>query len=259
MTDLSFNTRATSIDLAITCLDLTSLEGSETEEQLRTLCDRATQPDSADDSVPSVAAVVLYPRFISQVGEMLGGSTVKVAAVNAFPLPDAPLDERLAEIRRAVADGADEIDMVLNRGLMERGASAETVEEIARSKEAAAGALLKVILETGELGTPERIREAALLAVNAGADFIKSSTGKVGSGVTREAALTMMEVARAHAEHDGRAVGVKLSGGVRTVEDALGYLELVERTLGEEWLRPERFRIGASSLLDELVRARREA
>jgi deoxyribose-phosphate aldolase len=245
-----------SYDLAIRCLDLTSLDGSETEEQVRALCGRALRPDAEDPTVPSVAAVVLYPRFVRLAAEILGDAPVRVASVAGFPFAEGSLESRLQEIRQAVADGAGEIDVVMNRSAFDEGREEEVSTEIAGAKQAAGPALLKVILETGELATSKRIEEAAHLAMSAGADFIKSSTGKVGSGITHDAALAMMEAVRDHGEETGRSVGVKVSGGVRTAEQALSYLELLEKTLGDEWLSPDRFRIGASSLLDQLVALR---
>lgn len=242
-----------SLHLAIRCLDLTSLDGDETKEQVVELCDRAVGPGPEDSSIPSVAAVVLYPSMVSVAANELAGSGVRVASVAGFPEADGPLENRLAEIRRAVADGADEIDIVLNRPLFESGRADEAAEEIRRAKVAAGSSTLKVILETGELGSADRIREASVLAMGAGAQFLKSSTGKVGTGATPEAAVTMMEAARDFHRETETAVGIKVSGGVRTAEQALTYLDLLESKLGADWLTPERFRIGASSLLDDLV------
>ena len=259
MSDAPSQSRATSsVDLAIRCLDLTSLEGDETKEQVLELCERGLRPDPGDASIPSVAAVVLYPSLVSVAASRLEGTGVRVASVAGFPTPDGPLEDRLEEIRGAVDDGADEIDIVLNRPLLLSGRPEEASEEIWRAREAAGPSMLKVILETGELKTSERIREAAGLAMEAGADFLKSSTGKAGIGATPEAALVMMEAARDFHRTKGTAVGIKVSGGVRTPEQARSYLEMLEETLGTDWLTPERFRIGASMLLDELVRARSE-
>jgi deoxyribose-phosphate aldolase len=250
---------APALELAIRCLDLTSLEGSETQEQVRSLCEKAVRPAPNDPDVPSVAAVVLYPAMVLEAVERLKGTGVKVASVAGFPIADAPLDDRLEEIRGAVRSGADEIDIVLNRALFLSGRGAEAAEEITRAKEASGSALLKVILETGELGSVERITEASSLAMSAGAEFLKTSTGKVGEGATEAAAWAMMEEVRAFHMETDRAVGVKISGGVRQTEQALRYEELVEQTLGLDWLTPERFRIGASSLLDDLVEGLRRA
>jgi deoxyribose-phosphate aldolase len=258
--DLSSDPPLTSsLHLAIRCLDLTSLEGTETSAQIAALCDRAIRPDPENHETPSVAAVVVYPPFVSIAAERLRGTGVKVATVIGFPVPTEPLPKRLAEIHAALDAGADEIDIVLNREAFLSGRKEEAGEEISKSKEAAGSAPLKVILETGELASEERIRKAAMLAMSAGADFLKSSTGKVGTGATPEAALAMMEAVRGFHEQGGRAVGVKLSGGIRTTDQALGYIEMLEEKLGPDWLTPERFRIGASALLDDLVARLRAA
>jgi deoxyribose-phosphate aldolase len=255
----SLSSTSPSLDLAIRCIDLTSLDGEETKEQVLELCDRAVRPDPEDASIPSVAAVVLYASKVSVAADRLGGTGVLVASVAGFPGAEGRLEDRLAEIRRAVADGADEVDIVLNRPLFLAGSTQEAAEEIRRAREAAGSSTLKVILETGELQTSERIREAAMVAMQAGAQFIKSSTGKVASGVTPESALVMMEAARDFQRETGAVVGIKVSGGVRTAQQAMRYLDLLESTLGPEWLTPDRFRIGASSLLDDIVtRARAE-
>lgn len=170
-----------------------------------------------------------------------------------FPTPTEPLPKRLAEIHAAIDAGADEIDIVLDRHALTSGRREEAGEDVARCKEAAGPAALKVILETGELGAADRVRDAAMVAMSSGADFIKSSTGKVGTGATREAARTMMEAVRDFHSETGRAVGVKVSGGVRTSKQAMEYLRMLREVLGEEWLTPERFRVGASSLLNDLV------
>ncbi|MGH2711849.1 MAG: deoxyribose-phosphate aldolase [Actinomycetota bacterium] len=238
------------IELAIRCLDLTSLDGSETPERIRALCERAIRP--APDT-PSVAAVVVYPPHVVTAADALRDSDVKVATVVGFPIPTEPLPKRLAEIHSAIELGATEIDMVLNREALEAGRSEEAADEITQAKEAADLATLKVILETGELRTDERIHRAALLAMSAGADFLKTSTGKVGTGATPEAAVVMMRAVGDFHGQTGKAVGVKISGGIRTADQALGYLEIVEGELGEGWLTPDRFRIGASTLLEVLL------
>jgi deoxyribose-phosphate aldolase len=251
--DLSPSNATPSSHLAVRCLDLTSLDGDETEERIRALCDRAVQPDPNDPEIPSVAAVVLYPAKVAEAAGRLAGTAVKVASVAGFPSAEGPLEVRLAEIRRAVEDGAAEIDIVLNRPLFLSGRTDEARVEIRRAKEAAGSATLKVILETGKLESPARIRDAAMLAMTSGADFIKTSTGKVGTGATIAGAKAMMEAAGEFHGDTGIGVGIKVSGGVRTAEQAMDYLELLEDTLGSAWLTPDRFRIGASALLDDLV------
>lgn len=247
------------LQLLVRCLDLTSLEGSETEEQVAELCRRGLRPDpDRPEEVPSVAAVVLYPAFVAIAARELADSGVHVASVAGFPVPNQPLEARLEEIRGAVDDGADEIDIVLNHSLFLSGRTEEAEAEIAAAKEACGNRPLKVILETGEL-EPLRIRDAALLAASAGADFVKSSTGKTAVGATPDAARAMVDAIVDYRQDSGRAVGIKVSGGVRSLEQALDYLAIVEEGLGEEWLTPERFRIGASRLLDELVTHLRRA
>jgi deoxyribose-phosphate aldolase len=236
---------------AIRCMDLTSLEGTETPEAIVALCAKAERPAPG---VPSVAAVCLFPAFVPVAVERLRGTGVAVAAVaGGFPTGLGPLETRLEEISGAVHAGADEIDIVLNRSLFLGAREAEAREELLAAREAAGPALLKVILETGELGSLDQVRRAATLAMEADADFIKTSTGKVGVGATLPAALCMMEAIRDVRERSGREVGIKVAGGIRTPEQAMTYLEAVRATLGTGWLRPERFRIGASSLLDAVL------
>ncbi len=254
MTELPSGTRASSrLDLAIRCLDLTSLDGSETREWVIALCHKALRPDADDPTVPSVAAVVLYPALVPIAVETLKGTGVSVASVAGFPGAEGDLGARLEEIRGAVDAGAEEVDIVMNRALFLSGEREAASREISLSKEAAGSAVLKVILESGELGTQELVGDASRLSMSAGADFLKSSTGKTATGVTPEAARTMMEAARGFHQETGRAVGIKLSGGIRTARQALGYLEMLEETLGRDWLTPARFRLGASALLDDLI------
>jgi deoxyribose-phosphate aldolase len=242
------------LDLAIRCMDLTTLEGSDTVGKVVALCAKAVRPNPVDASVPSVAAVCLYPHLVPTAVAQLAGTGVKVASVaGGFPSGLAPLPSRLQEIREAVAMGADEIDIVLNRSLFLGGRYAEAFEELLAAREAAGVAHLKVILETGELGSYDRIRQASMLAMAAGADFIKTSTGKIGVSATMPNALCMMEAAREFHRDTGRMVGVKVAGGVRASKQAIGYLVLVHETLGPAWLTPDLFRIGASSLLNDVL------
>ena len=235
--------------LAISLLDLTSLSEDGTEEQIAGLCRRAMAP--APGARPA-AAVCVLPRFVGSARRALSGSGVRVAAAAGdFPSGQAPLVERLAEIRRAVADGADEIDAPAT---FVRNPDAVAAREVAAMREACGGAALKVILETGALGSPDRIRRAAEAAIAEGADFLKTSTGKVAPGATPDAVRRLLECAAAA----GRRVGVKASGGIRTRGDAFRWLDLAEEILGAGALEPPRFRIGASSLLDDLVAAARE-
>ena len=222
------------LDLAIRCMDLTTLEGT--------------------DTVGKVIAMCLYPHLVPVALAQLKGSSVKVASVaGAFPAGLGPLGARLAEIREVVDLGAHEVDIVLNRSYFLGGQYAPCFEEIVAAREAAGDAHLKVILETGELGSYDRIRQASVLAMAAGADFIKTSTGNIGVNATLPAALCMMEAARDFFHETGRRVGVKVAGGVRASKQAIQYLVLVYETLGPEWMTPDRFRIGASTLLNDVL------
>jgi deoxyribose-phosphate aldolase len=242
------------LDLAIRCMDLTTLEGADTPGKVVAVCAKAVRPDPTDPSIPSVAAVVIYPTLVPVAAGQLKGTGVHVASVaGAFPSGLGPLDERLDEIRDAVRMGADEIDIVLNRSQFLAGRYRRAFDEVAASKEACGPAHLKVILETGELGSYDQIRKASVLAMSAGADFIKTSTGKIGVGATLPTALCMMEAARDFWHETGRRVGVKVAGGVRQSKQAIQYLVLLHETLGPEWMTPDRFRIGASTLLNDVL------
>jgi deoxyribose-phosphate aldolase len=242
------------LDLAIRCIDLTTLEGSDTAGKIVALCSKAIRPDPLDASIPSVAAVCLYPQLVPVAVAQLAGTGVRVASVaGAFPGGLGPLDARLREIAEVVALGADEVDIVLNRSLFLSGRYREAFQEIAEARIAAGAAHLKVILETGELGSYDRVRQASVLAMAAGADFIKTSTGKIGTGATLPVALCMMEAAREFHGQTGRRVGVKVAGGVRRSKQAIQYLVVLAETLGEAWLTPDLFRIGASTLLNDVL------
>ncbi|MGZ8763145.1 MAG: deoxyribose-phosphate aldolase [Acidimicrobiia bacterium] len=242
------------LELAIRCMDLTTLEGTDTTGKIVAMCAKAMHPDPMRPEVPSVGAVCLYPQLVPVAVEQLRGSGVAVASVaGGFPSGLGPLDARLQEIRDVAAAGADEIDIVLNRSLFLGGRYAEAFEELVAAREAAGSAHLKVILETGELGSYDRVRQASMLAMAAGADFIKTSTGKISVNATLPSALCMMEAARDFQQQTGRRVGVKVAGGVRRSKQAIQYLVLVHETLGSEWMTPELFRIGASSLLNDVL------
>ena len=242
------------LDLAIRCCDLTTLEGSDSPGKVRQLASKAIRPAPGDPSIPHVAALCVYPNLVPTAVEALRGSGVKVASVaTGFPSGQMPLELRLEEIERAIDAGADEIDIVISRGLFLAGAERSVFDEVASSKKAAGEAHVKAILETGELGSYDRIRRAALVAMAAGADTIKTSTGKVSPASTLPAALVMAEAIRDFEEYGGRAVGLKVAGGIRTAKDAIRYLVIVHETLGDDWLTPDRFRIGASSLLNDLL------
>jgi deoxyribose-phosphate aldolase len=242
------------LDLAIRMIDLTTLEGADTPGKIRALSAKAVRPDPGDASVPSVAAVCVYPSLVAIARRALAGTTVKVASVaTAFPSGQAPLDVKLADVRAAVEAGADEIDMVIDRGAFLSGRIGQVYDEIVAVKEACGDAHLKVILETGELGTYDAVRRASLVAIAGGADFIKTSTGKVSPAATLPVTLCMLEVIRDVHDETGLVVGMKPAGGIRTAKQAIQYLCVLHETLGVEWLTPDRFRLGASSLLNDLL------
>jgi deoxyribose-phosphate aldolase len=242
------------LELAIRCCDLTTLEGQDTPGKVAALCSKAIRPDPSDPGVPSVAAVCVYPNLVAGAVARLAGSPVKVASVaTAFPSGQSPLPVKLDEVARVVELGADEVDMVIDRGAFLSGRYTQVFEEIVAVKEACAGAQLKVILETGELGTFDNIRRASLLAIAAGADFIKTSTGKLPSAATLPVQLVMLEAVRDVYEESGRRVGVKAAGGIRSSKNAIQYLVQVYETLGPAWLTPDLYRIGASTLLNDIL------
>jgi deoxyribose-phosphate aldolase len=242
------------IRLAISMLDLTTLEGKDSEGRVRQLCQKAIRPMSGDPTVPHVAAVCVYPTLVPVAKEALEGSGVKVASVSTgFPAGLVPLPVKIEDTRRAVAMGADEIDMVIDRGAFLAGEYDRVFEEIVAVQEACGGAHLKVILETGELETYDNVRKASHLAMLAGADFIKTSTGKIQPAATPGVVLVMLEAIRDHYRETGRRVGLKPAGGIRTSKQALHLLVLVKETLGDAWLTPNLFRIGASTVTNDLL------
>jgi deoxyribose-phosphate aldolase len=242
------------LDLAIRMMDLTTLEGADTPGKVRALSAKAIRPDPLDPTVPSVAAVCIYPSLVRVARRALAGSTVKVASVaTAFPSGQASLDVKLDDVRAAVEAGADEIDMVIDRGAFLSGRIGQVYDEIVAVKDACGSAHLKVILETGELGTYDAVRRASLVAIAGGADFIKTSTGKVAPAATLPVTLCMLEVIRDVHEETGAVIGMKPAGGIRTAKQAIQYLCLVHETLGAEWLTPDLFRFGASSLLNDVL------
>jgi deoxyribose-phosphate aldolase len=242
------------IRLAISMIDLTTLEGKDSEGKVRQLCQKARHPLPGDASVPHVAAVCVYPTLVATAREALRGSGVKVASVaTGFPAGLVPLEAKLTDTRRAVEAGADEIDMVIDRGAFLSGEYEKVFDEILRVKEACGRAHLKVILETGELETYDNVRKASHLAMAAGADFIKTSTGKVAPAATPPVVLVMLEAIRDHYLETGRRVGMKPAGGIKTSKQALHLLVLVKETLGDAWLTPDLFRLGASTLTNDLL------
>ncbi|WP_405092370.1 deoxyribose-phosphate aldolase [Micromonospora sp. NBC_01392] len=272
--------KAEAIDLAIRMVDLTTLEGADTPGKVRALAAKALRPDPADPSCPHVGAVCVYPAMVPYVAEVLRGSdagsgrpsggpgqahgaapagvgTVHLASVaTSFPSGQAPLEIKLADVRAAVEAGADEIDMVINRGSFLAGRYQEVYDEIVATKDACGDAHLKVILETGELATYDNVRRASWLAMLAGGDFIKTSTGKVPVAATLPVTLVMLEAVRDFRAATGRQVGVKPAGGIKNTKDAIKYLVMVNETVGADWLDPDWFRFGASSLLNDLLMQR---
>jgi deoxyribose-phosphate aldolase len=242
------------LQLAIRCTDLTTLEGADTPGKVAALCSKAIRPDPSDANVPSVAAVCVYPNLVPVAVERLRGTGVNVASVaTGFPSGQYPTDLKVTDARRAIEAGADEIDMVIDRGAFLSGRYAKVYDEIVKVKEAVGDTHLKVILETGELGTYDNVRRASLLAMAAGADFIKTSTGKINPAATLPVALCMLEAIRDVHEETGRVVGFKPAGGVRAAKQAIQHLVLVHETVGPDWLTPQLYRIGASSLLNDIL------
>ncbi|MBA2373240.1 MAG: deoxyribose-phosphate aldolase [Chloroflexi bacterium] len=242
------------LELTIRMIDLTTLEGKDTPGKIRALCAKAMRPKPGDRTIPSVAAICVYPALVAEAKEALRGSTVKVASVaTGFPSGQTFRDIKLTETRAAVEAGADEIDMVIDRGAFLAGDYLTVFEEIVDVKEASGTAHLKVILETGELETYDNVRRASVLAMAAGADFIKTSTGKVTPAATLPATLVMLEAIRDFEKATGRQVGMKPAGGIRTAKDAIQYLVVLYETLGPRWMSPDWFRFGASSLLNDVL------
>jgi len=245
------------LDLAICTVDLTTLEGADTPGKVRAMCAKARRPDPQDPAVPPVAAVCVYPDLVETARREVAGSPVAVASVaTAFPSGRASLAVKLADTQDAVRAGADEIDMVIDRGAFLAGRYGQVFSEIRAVREACGPAHLKVILETGELATLDNVARASWLAMLAGADFIKTSTGKVSPAATLPVAQVMLSAVRDFEQVAGRQVGVKVAGGIRTAKDAIRYLVLVNETAGPRWLTPALFRIGASSLLNDLLMQR---
>jgi deoxyribose-phosphate aldolase len=242
------------LELAIRTTDLTTLEGADTPGKVAALSSKAIRPDPSDPGIPSVAAICVYPNLVPIARERLQGTGVKVAAVaTGFPSGQYPTALKVADVRSAVEVGADEIDMVIDRGAFLSGRYAKVYDEIVQTKEACGEAHLKVILETGELGTYDNVRRATLLAIAAGADFVKTSTGKVSPAATLPVALCMLEAVRDVFEETGRRVGFKAAGGIRQAKQAVQHLVIVHETLGPDWLTPDLYRLGASSLLNDIL------
>jgi deoxyribose-phosphate aldolase len=239
---------------AVSMMDLTTLEGNDTPGKIAFLCRKAMQPLDPRYQVPSCAAVCVYPNLVRIARKFLEHSSVKVASVaTAFPAGLMPAKLKLREVRDAVRDGADEIDMVINRANFLAGEYGRVFDEIAAIKEACGAVRLKVILETGELQTYDNVRLASEVAMRAGADFIKTSTGKISPAATMPVTLVMLEAIRDYFYETGIRIGMKPAGGIRTAKEALAYLVMVKETLGDDWLTPALFRFGASTLLNDVL------
>ncbi len=242
------------LKLVIKMIDLTTLEGKDTPGKVRGLCTKALLPLDTDPSLGPCAAICVYPNMVTTAKKALEGSTVKVASVaTSFPAGMSPLPVKLEDVRRAIDFGADEIDMVIDRGAMLMGDYGKVFDEIAATKEACGDVHLKVILETGELGSLDVVRKASEIGIAAGGDFIKTSTGKIQPAATPAVTLVMLETIRDHFYATGRRIGMKPAGGVRTAKQSLHYLVLVKETLGDAWLTPDLFRFGASALLNDVL------
>jgi deoxyribose-phosphate aldolase len=246
--------KLTGLKLVVSMMDLTTLEGKDTPGKVAYLCRKAIQPADPRYDVPSCAAVCVYPNLVRAAKSFVGDSEVKVASVaTAFPSGAMPLRVKLQDTRAAVNDGADEIDMVIDRGAFLAGEHARVADEIATIKNACGSAHLKVILETGELQTYDNVRLASEIAMRAGADFIKTSTGKVQPAATLPVTLVMLEAIRDYFFATGRRIGMKPAGGIRTAKEALAYLVMLSETLGDDWLTPDLFRFGASTLANDVL------
>jgi len=248
--------------IAVSMVDLTTLEGKDSPQKVRALCAKAVRPDAKDPTIPHVGAICVYPELVETAYEALAGSGVHLASVaTGFPSGQYPIDLRLEDVRRAIESGADEIDMVISRGTLLTGDDGRVHDEIRAVKDVCTStrtpdgtiAHLKVILETGELETYDLVRHASDLAIDAGADFIKTSTGKIAPAATMGVTLVMLEAIREHYLRTGVRIGMKPAGGIKTAKQALHYLVMVKETLGDDWLTPDLFRFGASSLLNDLL------
>lgn len=242
------------LELALRMMDLTTLEGSDSEGKVRQLCNKAMHPYTELPNIPSVAAVCVYPNRVALAKSILKDSSISIASVaTAFPSGMSSLQIKLDDVRYAVSEGADEIDMVISRGAFLSGEYAKVYDEIAQIKEACGSAHLKVILETGELGSLENVRMASDLAMKAGADFIKTSTGKIAPAATMPVVLVMLHAIRDYYHSTGVKIGMKPAGGIRSSKQAIQYLVMVKETLGNDWLDPSLFRFGASSLANDVL------
>ncbi len=250
---LSMMTEPEAYRFILGSIDLTTLEGSDNKAVVKSLCEKAVGFCNEKRNIPTTAAVCVYPTFVAQAKTALRGTNVKVASVaGAFPAGQSPIEIKLAEIKYAIQQGADEIDMVISRGKFLEGNYQEVYDEIRAIREVCKDVVLKVILETGELKTPQNIYRASQLAIVAGADFIKTSTGKIAVNATPEAFLVMMDAIKLHHSKTGKKVGIKAAGGIADSETALQYVNLLTRVLGKDWLSNTYFRIGASRLATKI-------
>lgn len=262
------DSKVRALKMAISMIDLTTLEGKDSEGKVHAMCQKAIHPKPGDDSIPHVAAVCVYPNMIKFAKDAVRNSGVKVASVaTAFPSGQYPLKLKLEDVKRCIADGADEIDMVISRGEFLSGDYEFVFNEIKEIKETCISSAiqysekhktehevhLKVILETGELETYDNVRKASMIAMMAGGDFIKTSTGKVQPAATLPVTLVMLEAIRDYYNETGVKIGMKPAGGIKTAKDAIAYLVLVKETLGEDWLTPDLYRLGASSVLNDIL------
>ena len=246
--------KITALKLALSMIDLTTLEGQDTPGKVRQLCQKAAHLHDSLPGLPHVAAVCVYPTMVGVAKQALAGSGIKVTSVaTAFPSGQTPLNIKLEETRIAVQEGADEIDMVLSRGAFLQGEYTRVFDEIVAVKDACGDAHLKVILETGEIGTLDRVRRASVLAMQAGAAFIKTSTGKIQPAATMPVTLVMLQAIRDYYYETDRRVGMKPAGGISRAKQAIQYLVMLRETLGQDWLTPDLFRFGASSLANDLL------
>ncbi len=246
------------IDTAISMVDLTTLEGADTPGKVKAMSAKALHPDPTDPTTPSVAAVCVYGDLVYVAREVVGDRIHVAAVTTAFPSGRASINVKLADTKEAVDAGADEIDMVIDRGAFLTGNYSKVFEEIVAVKEVCGDAHLKVILETGELKTLDNVRKASWLAMKAGADFIKTSTGKVAPAATLPVTLVMLEAVRDYYQETNIQIGVKAAGGIKTSKDAIKYLVMVNETVGDAWLTPDLFRFGASTLLNDLLLQRQK-
>ncbi|NVN96433.1 MAG: deoxyribose-phosphate aldolase [Bacteroidetes bacterium] len=240
--------------IILNCIDLTTLEGADTKNKVNTLCEKGLTYHQKGNNIPNVAAICVYPTFAKQVSEKLKNSGIKTACVaGAFPSGQSPLFVKLMEVKYAVDEGAEEIDMVISRGTFLEGNYQTIFDEIAAIKQSCGNAHLKVILETGELQTLTNIRIVSDIAIAAGADFIKTSTGKINPAATEDAFFVMLQAIKSHYEKTGKMIGIKPAGGISEPHQALNYFMLLNHVLGEKWLNNSLFRVGASRLADKIL------